>query len=323
MCGIAGVRRFGDTPITREELQILVCSLEHRGNHATGIAIANDSGNTIAIHKMPEPAWSFVKHNATTGFLDEHLTNDTSIVLLHTRFATCGSPMDNANNHPMFDGVTAVVHNGGIRNHEALFKSENLTPACATDSDYIRAVFDTEGFEPKAVRLLSKAWGSGAIAAISTAYPGVLALGRSGNPLVYAEAHDKLYFASEMKAIHKAVRPWIQKRGLWMRRRSTEIAYNAMQDNTMYFINGDGEESSHHELRIAAGFTPPQYRSYENYAEKMKTWKVNGKSERVFTKCRKCGLVQSKVASTEWKNLKCGNTKCQESFGYLQNDRPN
>lgn len=322
MCGIAGVRRFGDTPITREEIQILICSLERRGNHASGMAIVNDEGTSIAVHKMPEPAWSFIKSNATDGFLNEHLREDTNIVLLHTRFATCGTPEDNANNHPIWNGTTAVVHNGGIRNYDSLFKSEHLTPSCATDSDYIRAVFDKEGFEPKAIRLLNKAWGSGAIAAVSTDYPGVLALGRSGNPLIFADFQDKFYFASEMQAIHKAVRPWVKRRGLWMRSRISGMAYNNMPDNTMYFLGPDGEETKHMELKIATNFTPPIYRSYENYAEKMKTWRVQGSSDRVYTQCRKCQLVQSKYQGTPWKDLKCGNKNCNESFAYLE-EKPN
>ena len=59
MCGIAGIRKFGGTPITGEEIVLLLCSIEHRGQHATGIALENPDG--IHVFKAPEPAWKFTK----------------------------------------------------------------------------------------------------------------------------------------------------------------------------------------------------------------------------------------------------------------------
>jgi len=322
VCGLAGIRRFGNTPITREEIAILLASLEHRGNHASGCAIVNDKGNDIVIHKMAEPAWSFVKHDATQGFLDEHLKDDTEIVLLHTRFATVGDPTDNANNHPMWDGVTALVHNGGITNAQDLFRQEKMTATCKTDSDVLRAIFDKEGFEPKAARTLSKCLGSAAIAAVSTAYPGVLALGRSGGPVVIAEANDKLYFASEMQAIHKCVRPW--KRGLsglWVREKKPDMSFHSLPDHTLYYIPAEPVQGDaplpHFEMKIAYSFRSPIYKSHETYEEKMRTWTSPEKKDRVFTKCIKCAYIQSKHASAEWSRLVCSNPGCDQDFAYL------
>ncbi len=317
MCGIAGVRRFGDNPITQDEITILLCSLERRGNHATGIAIVDREGTGITVHKMPVPAWSFVRDNATEAFFREHLLEDTSMVLLHTRAATVGSPADNRNNHPMWAGTTAVVHNGGIRNADHLFSSLGLKRSCDTDSDILRAILDKEGFTEKAVRELSKAAGSAAIAAASVNHPGILMLARSGNPLVTAAANDKLYWASEVRALHKAVRPWERKFGLWMRPRHIEVLYNTLSDDTAYFIQPDGQESSHHEMRILTGqFYAPQYRVHETYASKQLTWAgTNKNKDRVFTRCRKCGTVQSKASYSEWSRLEC--TKCKEGFAYL------
>lgn len=322
MCGIAGVRRFGDTPITREELILLLGSLEHRGNDASGIAIANSGGTEIVIHKMPVPAWSFAKDPATKGFLDEHLRSDTEIVLLHTRAATCGTPEDNENNHPMFAGKTAVVHNGGIRNADSLFKSEKLHASCATDSDYIRAVFDETGFEPRAARMLSKAYGSGSIAAVNPEYPGVLALGRSGNPVMVAEANDKLYFASEMQSIHKAIRPWIRGRsGLWLRSKPPAMSYHTLADDSLYYIPAAGisgdEQIPHHEMKISFSFQAPVYRVHENYAEKRRTWSTTKEPDRIYTQCRKCQKVQSRSKWAAWKDMRCAELKCDESFAYL------
>jgi predicted glutamine amidotransferase len=306
------------TPITEEEIAILLCSLEHRGNHATGMAFVNNGGSSIAVHKMPVPAWSFVRDNATLGFVREHLTGETQMVLLHTRAATCGSPKDNANNHPMWAGTTAVVHNGGIRNHHTIFASEKLERNCATDSDVIRAIFDTHGFTMPAVRVLNKLDGSGAIAAASLEHPGWLALGRSGNPLNTAHANEKLYWASEVNALHKAVRPWRQRYGLWMRSHSEQIEYGQIADNTIHFISPNGEATSHHEMKIVLGtFVPPVYRSHETYSDKMETWQGTGiNSNRVYTRCRKCEKEQYRTAAVKWSEVICAG--CSESFSYLE-----
>lgn len=320
MCGIAGVRRFGDRPITREEISILLCSLEHRGNHATGIAIVNDGGARISVHKEPTPAWSFVTDAATKGFLDEHLLDTTEMVLLHTRAATVGDPTNNVNNHPIWAGTTAVVHNGGIRNHTTLFSSEGLVRSCETDSDILRAILDRDGFTAKATRTLSKCYGSAAIAAASTAYPGVLALGRSGNPLVTASTEDKLYWASELKSLYKAVRPWERRFGLWMRPKNMDVLIGEIQDDTLHFIDADGADSSHHELKILTGtFYPPNYRAHETYAEKMKTWVGTGNNKnRIYTACRKCNKVQYRGQYDKWEDLHCSDKNCGESFDYLK-----
>jgi glucosamine 6-phosphate synthetase-like amidotransferase/phosphosugar isomerase protein len=280
------------------------------------MAIANPGGE-IAVHKMPGPAWNFIKHNATDGFLKQFLRDNTEIVLLHTRFYTVGDPTKNVNNHPLFDGKTAVIHNGSIRNHEEMFRGLQVERKAETDSDVIRAIFDKEGFTETAVRQIARGCGSGAIAAVSPDHPGMLALGRSGNPLVLADFNDKLYFASELKAIHKAVRPYTQRHGFWLRERTADFAYNNMQDHTMYFSHPDGS-LTHHEMRIATSFIAPVYKSHENYAERMRTWKQNNKPTRIFCKCPECGTVQSKHEATPWTQLVCGNQKCKADLSKFE-----
>src|SRR5882762_8324531 len=120
MCGIAGIKRMGTDPITPEEIKILLCSLEHRGSHATGIAI--ETNGEIAVLKKDVPAWSFTASEACATFLRDFLHDDTNTVLLHTRAATKGAPYKNDNNHPIFRDNVAIVHNGGIRNDDTLFK---------------------------------------------------------------------------------------------------------------------------------------------------------------------------------------------------------
>jgi asparagine synthetase B (glutamine-hydrolysing) len=313
MCGIAGIKRYGTDPISVAEIEILICTNEIRGNHASGIALAQ--GDKIVIHKMPVPAWSFIRDNSTKAFLAEHLTEETETVLLHTRFATVGNPNKNQNNHPMFDGKVALVHNGGIRNADFLFKEDKYPRFAETDSDILRAIIAQHGFTAAAARQLARCSGSGAIAALSCEYPGHLLLGRSGNPLVVAHANDKLYFASTLAAIQKAVRPWEIHHGMFMRGPSRNFAYNNMADHTCYILKPD-DTATHHEMNIAgSGFVPPVYRSHDNYAEKMQVFQSAKSSFKVYTYCRECGTGNNKFSSQEWKNLKC--RQCGESFSYL------
>lgn len=313
MCGIAGVKRYGNEPISMAELEILVCSLEVRGNHATGVAIQN--GTDIVIHKQPLPAWNFIKDPATKAFFKDHLREDTDTVLLHTRFATVGNPHKNENNHPMFDGTTALVHNGGIRNADHLFSDSKLERHAETDSDILRAFVAEHGFTASAARQLSRCMGSAAIAAVSSNYPGHLLLARSGNPLVVANANDKLYFSSTLQAIQRAVRPWERHHGLFMRGPARGFSYNFMADHTMYVLKPD-DTSQHHEMNIAGNtFQPVPYRSHENYADKMQVWQSQKSAHKVYALCRSCGTSNSKWNSAAWDKVKCG--VCGESFAYL------
>lgn len=318
MCGISGIKRYGSEPISLAELEVLICSMEIRGNHASGIAI--QTGADIVIHKMPVPAWSFIKDPATKAFLADHLVESTDAVLLHTRFATVGSPNKNENNHPMFDGKVALVHNGGIRNADMLFNEAKLPRFAETDSDILRAIVAEHGFTAAASRQLARCVGSAAIAAVSSDYPGHLFLGRSGNPLVVAHANDKLYFASTLHAIQKAVRPWEQHHGLYMRGPARNFSYHHLADHTAYILKPD-DTSAHHEMNISGhSFQPVVYRSHDNYAEKMQVWQSQKSNHKVYAQCRDCGTAQGKWTSSSWDKLKC--RECDTSFDYLMGVTP-
>jgi asparagine synthetase B (glutamine-hydrolysing) len=275
MCGIAGVRRFGNDPITGEEIAILLCSLEHRGTHATGVALVDPDG--IHVLKAPIPAWRFTKSPDFDNFLQAYLTPETETAILHTRFATTGNPEDNENNHPMYDGETAIVHNGMISNHQSLFVSNPAYKrSCETDSDIIRATLTEHGFNEKGLRELCKMSGSAAIACVSTKFPHKLLLARSGSPLVYgfSENGSKLYWASEAQAILHAARPWHNVRGAWVQSARPVIQIGTMPDNSAWLFGQEAIEL-HHEFRVCNWQyrTPDYSKGRENYHTKTKGWK--------------------------------------------------
>src|SRR5208282_6156228 len=182
MCGIAGIRKYGEKPIEEHMIRLLLTSMEKRGNDATGIAMQNKKGDVFTL-KNDVPAWTFVTSDNYNNWIDEHLTDDIEQVILHTRAATKGSPRFAKNNHPLFNGKAAIVHNGKIENDDELFKRHNLERAADTDTDIVRAIVDKFGITKQAVARLEDIRGSAAIAALSPEYPGMMIVGRSGSPL--------------------------------------------------------------------------------------------------------------------------------------------
>jgi asparagine synthetase B (glutamine-hydrolysing) len=342
MCGIAGVRRFGKTPITGEELVAMLCALEHRGLHATGLALVNPDG--IHVLKAPIPAWKYTRSKEFEEFIEQQLSEETEIALLHTRWATVGNPIFNENNHPMWDGETAVVHNGSIGNAGFVFNEKKYKKTCETDSDIIRATVAEHGFTEKGIRELSKLSGSAAIACVSTKYPGKLLIGRSGSPLCYGfdETGDKLYWASEAQAIIKAAKPYRLVRNVWVQDTKCNIAIGSMPDNTVWLF-GPTECEMHMPMTICTQYRQPDYsKGRENYHQKTKAWKREARfkqsggvnhvkdivvvqptkvetdkllqepSPGAVIKCPGCGVGVINKTGKAWKDLQCG--KCKSAL---------
>lgn len=354
MCGIAGIKRFMDEPITLTEIRLMLLGIEHRGNEATGIALINPDG-TVHVHKKDTPAWNFVKDDETEKFLADFLNPETKTVILHTRLATVGNPKKNENNHPMFADNVAVVHNGGISNHFALFSSEHLQRNCETDSDILRAILDRDGITKKGINNLNKLAGSAAIAAIATNHPDLLLLGRSGSPIKYAISQEKLWWASEMDVVQKAVRPVKAVRGFWAREVRPNVSYFSMLDNSAYIVDDNGVKSRH-EFNTCVSYHAPTYNVRANFSRQQRKWHSDLKTEqekrttihtpgssapiiirsnavekadhisgltdiarpgKKLGACPKCTFVMSHDINATWVGKICANKKCQHPLDEL------
>lgn len=260
-------------PITVPQISALLLDIQKRGADATGIAIQR--GNEVVIHKSAHIAWKFLADAETKEFLDEYLTDDADAVLLHTRAWTKGSPMFNVNNHPLTQGVTAVVHNGVICNDDELFRELKVARGARTDaetdSDAIRLLLDHHGITQAGAKSLSKLHGSAAIAAVSTAYPGKLLLARSGSPLVVAALMEgnQLMWASTKEAIHRAARSWTQKWGIWFQRNRIDLQFNPMEKETVWLIGNDGVEW-HDEMTTNGRYVAVNHAVHDKYPAKQK-----------------------------------------------------
>lgn len=232
-------------PISVWTIEQLLLDSEKRGIDATGVAVQTDKG-VISIVKGASPAWQFVKTRAWTDFLDKHsdrvvFKDDIRTILCHTRAQSVGGSWKNENNHPVTAGKSAITHNGGIRNHEWVFKNLNLKRNAEVDSDVIRAILDEKGLTPEGLKALNTLSGPAAIAAVSPEYPDRLLLARSGSPLsvaAFLEAGHMLW-ASRKESIHRVARYWYNVWGLEMQRNRADLVFNPVPHEYVFVWEGE------------------------------------------------------------------------------------
>jgi glucosamine 6-phosphate synthetase-like amidotransferase/phosphosugar isomerase protein len=211
MCGVFGfVSRDGGRP-NLGLLARVARVTERRGPHAFGFAWIDARGR--------------LKCYKQTGRITDHLgllamAADARMLVGHCRFATQGDPADNINNHPHPADGGWLVHNGQVRNYDALVRSFNLFPVSDCDSEVLGLLVERgEG------TVLDRCCAA-ARAASPDAEPGTLfglhsplvILGlwprpdrlvavRRGNPLHCGEADEGVYLASLPDGLPGEVRP--------------------------------------------------------------------------------------------------------------------
>lgn len=203
MCGIAGIYFHdpSDLPMSVNAMEMLIDELllgiQHRGTDATGVAAVTPSGD-LHIEKADLEAERFIMWR-------KDLPETPRSVLLHTRFATQGTPMNLENNHPITYNNAVVVHNGHISNDNEIFRDEGLHRKAQVDSEAIAALFDRHGIE-KANVALKKLDGNYAVAVADLRKPNSLVLAKGwSSPLFYFETPEGLVWASEEKVIINAI----------------------------------------------------------------------------------------------------------------------
>lgn len=272
MCGIGGLRRFGNELITEDQITMLLCTNEHRGNDASGVALQERDGTTHVL-KLPVPAWNFTNTAEYRAFMGEFLTPETMIALVHTRAATQGDKRNPRNNHPCWNGHSAVVHNGMINNDGLLFNRMKMERVGEVDSDVLRAILDKHGMTKDGVKELGEVQGSCAIAAVSQDFPGKLILGRSGSPLVLASTAEMLVWASEKQSIQKAMKPIVMRFGFPMQPNRSDLTFITMNDASIYLL-GELKEEEERGIRFFSAIEWSQQFKTCHYYQKP-TYKVN------------------------------------------------
>ncbi len=200
MCGIAG---FCLNPKEHKRASIndlagqMLLDIEHRGQHATGCAWIDKSTGVRTIRKAPVPATSFVKRS-------KDLCHNAQTAILHTRWATQGSPKDNNNNHPIPRGKIVLTHNGHIANDDELFKQLKVKRHGLVDSEAVTALLAYSSAHPS--QTLREVRGTAALAWIEQGASDTLHLARvNSSPLwIGMTALGSLVYGSTEETIENA-----------------------------------------------------------------------------------------------------------------------
>lgn len=185
MCGIAGIiPTTGIMDYDRlKQLYRLFLAIEDRGGHACGIAHRNiDWGICVEKGAYNPSDISFAK-------FCEMVTLDSSWVLMHTRYTTQGSVMNNNNNHPIDHHNHIVTHNGVLWNDDSVFNYwGNDIRRAEVDSEAINAALQYGGVE----WLTENVEGSYSLAWVDRSSSNLVQLLTNGrNPLVIGRLTDK------------------------------------------------------------------------------------------------------------------------------------
>jgi glucosamine 6-phosphate synthetase-like amidotransferase/phosphosugar isomerase protein len=169
-----------------------------RGEDATGAAwVQSDRASkkaSIAVSKAPVPAYNFEQYLST-------MPTATKRAILHTRWATKGSPQNNLNNHPIVSGKIVGVHNGVLTNDDAVFDYFGEQRKAQVDSEAAFALLNRTIHSPQEV--LRSLHGRAALAWLDARDKRDLHLARCNeSPLAIAQtAMGSLVFASTMSLL--------------------------------------------------------------------------------------------------------------------------
>lgn len=193
MCGIAALSLAPGSALDadpRPLLRSLAVACEVRGAHATGFGWTDESG---------WPTYWKAAGPARRRAFEAPLPARTANAIVHTRYATQGSPAENVNNHPVVAPGVVLVHNGVISNDDDLFAELGAERAGEVDSEALAALLAYGEGAPGP--LLARAAGKAAVAWLDTE-DAVLRLARvRTSPLAFGQTAAGDFVAASTPAI--------------------------------------------------------------------------------------------------------------------------
>ena len=201
MCGIAGYcldPKHYSRIATHDLAGQMLYDIEHRGGDATGAAWINPQNGKRVISKAPVGAGKFVPNAGSK------LCAGATSAILHTRFATQGSPTQAGNNHPIPRGRIVLTHNGHISNDKELFKLLGVPRVAQVDSEAVAALIAFSKDKPW--QALTEVYGTAALAWLTANDPRTLHLARvNSSPLWIGQASTgSLFYGSTQETIENA-----------------------------------------------------------------------------------------------------------------------
>jgi glucosamine 6-phosphate synthetase-like amidotransferase/phosphosugar isomerase protein len=198
MCGIAGYcldpKHYARVSVADLAGQMLY-DIEHRGTHATGSAWINPRTGKRVISKAPVSASQFVPKAG------DKLCAGATTAILHTRYATQGSPTNADNNHPIPRGRVVLTHNGHINNDSELFKRLGVPRIGQVDSEAVSALVAFSKGKPW--EFLTEIAGTASLAWIQQGDARTLHLARvNSSPLFIGQASTgSLFYGSTLETV--------------------------------------------------------------------------------------------------------------------------
>jgi len=201
MCGIAGYcldPKHYKSVSTSDLAGQMLMDIEHRGTDATGGAWINPRTGKRVIRKAPISATKFVPNAG------KELCGGATTAILHTRFATQGSPTNASNNHPIPRGKIVLTHNVHISNDRELFKQLGVPRVAQVDSEAVAALIAFSKDKPW--QALTEVYGTAALAWITANDPRNLHLARlNSSPLWLVQSNTgSLFYGSTKETVENA-----------------------------------------------------------------------------------------------------------------------
>ena len=196
MCGIVGyIGKKEAYPIVMEGLK----RLEYRGYDSAGIALYD--GSELKLSKTKGKVADLEEK------VNSEISNNGSVGIGHTRWATHGVPND-VNSHPHYSnsGELVIIHNGIIENYESIKKElikRGYTFKSDTDTEVlINLIEDVKKNEKvklgKAVQIaLNQVVGAYAIAVFDKNKPDEIVVAKLGSPLAIGVGEEEFFIASD------------------------------------------------------------------------------------------------------------------------------
>jgi len=229
MCGIFGIMSYkvnneyaqaqeiATRVIGTEILQLL----EERGRDATGVVTLFEDCSYMGL-KMGVSATEFLSRFGSTeedyeGWLDKMRLKDSAAKMFvgHCRKSSVGNSTDNSNNHPIHIHNKLIgVHNGTLKNHDAIFHNLDCKRDGTVDSEGIFRLlyhFLNDGKDPftkeAILETCRRIHGTYAVITMNSINPHQLAVFRDGRPLAFVliKKLNLLVIASEEKYLKHAI----------------------------------------------------------------------------------------------------------------------
>lgn len=235
MCGIAGFSLNKNSKINARSLaHALLTQIETRGRMSSGVAFPSSDGG-INVYKDAV---------AGSNLPLRVMPRNTKTAILHTRYATKGSPTVNDNNHPVWspNKTIALVHNGVIWNDYSLRQGPLMNAVMPeVDTAVIPALFEGEGIKSGTKKLA----GDAAVAWLDVNDVNALNLARiESSPTVYTNLEDGSYvFASTTSLLTAALKSMSLRHGQIFA--MAELEYHVVRGGVIW---------SHNELPEPEGF---------------------------------------------------------------------